>query len=222
MTVTPMSPRPNTSVMSGVIATSGTERSTIAIGMTVCSTERRRLNTIEHDERGDRARREPDERVLQRRERVRVEMPTARQALRRGRGRARGEEAPDVERASCRRSGRCGTRSRNSCQKPSTTASETTSDEQAPAVAKRAAAASRRTGATGGIATVASMQLGASSRPGPSRRPRREEPADERGDAVRDAREQRTPTIARPHVRGISSPVCAATIATPRPRSAPK
>ena len=48
MTVTPINPRPNTSVMSGVIATSGTERSTIAIGMTVCSTDRRRLNTIEH------------------------------------------------------------------------------------------------------------------------------------------------------------------------------
>jgi uncharacterized delta-60 repeat protein len=48
ITVTPRSPRPKMSAMSGVIATRGTERSTIATGMNVCSTERRRLNAIAH------------------------------------------------------------------------------------------------------------------------------------------------------------------------------
>ena len=38
MTVVPTSPRPKTSVISGVIATSGTERTSTATGSTVCST----------------------------------------------------------------------------------------------------------------------------------------------------------------------------------------
>ena len=43
MTVTPSRPRPKIEAISGVIATSGTERSTIAIGMNVCSADGARL-----------------------------------------------------------------------------------------------------------------------------------------------------------------------------------
>ena len=41
--------------MSGVIATSGTDRSTIAIGMNVCSADGARLKTSATDDRGRRA-----------------------------------------------------------------------------------------------------------------------------------------------------------------------
>ena len=46
---------------------------------------------------------------------------------------------------------------RNSCQNPSTTASDTDQREQAAADSAGARLWSRRTGATGGIATVASI-----------------------------------------------------------------
>ena len=65
-----MSPRPKTSAISGVIATSGTERSTIAIGMKVCSIGRRRLNTIAHKTAAVVPATRPMNGVPQRRERV--------------------------------------------------------------------------------------------------------------------------------------------------------
>lgn len=46
MTVTPISPRPKTSAIRGVMATSGTERNTIATGMSVCSTLRHNVKAI--------------------------------------------------------------------------------------------------------------------------------------------------------------------------------
>jgi hypothetical protein len=46
ISVTASRPRPNTNAINGVIATRGTDCSTMAIGMTVCSTPRRRLKAI--------------------------------------------------------------------------------------------------------------------------------------------------------------------------------
>ena len=46
ITATPTRPRPKISVMIGVIATSGTERSSMATGMNACSTLRNRTNPI--------------------------------------------------------------------------------------------------------------------------------------------------------------------------------
>lgn len=47
MTVTPSGPRPKTRVMIGVMATRGTERSTMARGRKACSTPRRSTKTTE-------------------------------------------------------------------------------------------------------------------------------------------------------------------------------
>ena len=209
ITVTPMSPRPNTSAISGVIATSGTDRNTIATGMNVCSTVRRRLNTIAHPSAAAVPTTSPTDASRK------VVIDAWYSCVRAG---------PPVVPLVTNRQTSSGPFPmkwlmwnvvRKSCHAPSTTTSDTVHCKRRPPTPPPPAHAVGvpRTTATGAIAAVGSSNAVIA---GPLRCPRREQPADEGRQPVGDPGQQRRDERDAPRPLDLSA--CSELIiATPRP-----